>query len=360
MSKRNVQLTSETVVPASRRHVAVTVVTALLSVLAVNVGALAFVRNVPLNRGYWLVEQKWAKLEDSREAADWLFLGDSSCNQGLRPDVWKQATGEDAQNLCTIGEMIVTGDAWMLERHVERHGPPRKGAVLVHVYDVWHRPASPALRGSLLAHVPLPWGFWERLSPPLGLNPVERLGVAAGKYAPLYADNASLAVVALRGVAFEPPRFALDGSGYMAWHKANPEAVRADVEQHVNFVNNVRFKASAENRDALARIRALAEQHRFHVYVATSPIAEQLPRLATWRRYKASIDAWQRKVVEGSTYVHLVQRTPVTFRPEEMENADHLTHEAAARYTTTLAKSVLEARTKLAPAPDVTEASTSE
>jgi hypothetical protein len=344
MSERNVQLTGETVVQANGRHVAVTLLVAALVVLVGNMGALAFVRNIPMNRGYWLVEQKWAKLEARREPADWLVLGDSSCNQGVRPDVWKDVTGEAAQNLCTIGEMLATGDAWMLERHVERHGPPRKGAVIVHVYDVWHRPASPALRGGLLAHIPLPWGFWERLSPTLDLQPAERAGVLAAKYVPLYADHASLAVVALRGVAFEPPRFSLDEGGYMRWNEPNPDAVRADAEQHINFVSNVRFKASSENRDALARIRALADEHRFHVYLATSPIVEDLPRVGAWRRYKATVDAWQRKAIEGSRYVHLVQRTPVTFRPDEMENADHLTHDAAARYTATLAKSVLEAR----------------
>lgn len=344
MSERNVQLTGETVVPASGRHVAVVLLCAVLSVVASNLGALAFVRSVPLNRSYWLIHEKWSRLEALREPAEWLMLGDSSCNQGIRTDVWEQQTGERALNLCTIGDMLATEDAWMLDRHIRAHGAPRRGVVVVHVYDVWHRRASSALRGTLLANIPMEWGFWKNMSPRLPLSSGDEASLFAAKYVPLYSQNATLAKVIGRGFSFDRPNFFLEPSGYMPWHQANAGAVRNDARHHLQFVSRARFKPSGENRAAIKRIRALAEEHRFHVYFAPSPIVDSLPRSDAWQKYKLAIDAWQRKAFAGSNFVHLIEEGPTAFPASEMENADHLTHEAAGRYTTGLAKRVLEKR----------------
>jgi len=274
-----------------------------------------------------------------------LFLGDSSCNQGLRPDIWREATGATAVNLCTIGDMLATNDAWMLERYLARHGAPRGGVVVMHAYDVWHRGMSGAFRTQLLARVPLPWGFWERATPKVTLTRDEALSVAASRYAPLYSEHATLAK-RLRPLSGEPsPQFALDADGYMRLDDAAPARVKRDVRGHLGFVRRKKPSVSRENREALARLRALAEEREFSLYLAASPIADELARDAEWRRHFDGVEGALAKAVEGSPRARLVLTTPATFPATRMENADHLVHEAAASYTKQVAEAVGASRT---------------
>lgn len=332
--------TGETVAPASAKNVAVVALVAFAVLAVLNVASLTYLRAVPNNRTYWLVEQKWRKLEALAAPVDWLFLGDSSCNQGVRGDTWQSAMGGTSANVCTVAEMLAVGDAWMLERYIERHGPPKGGAVIVHVYDAWHRPAGDGFRGPLLAQVPLPWGFWNRQSPAVPLTPSDAASVLASKYLPLYSQNATLANLVLTSGWLRPPHFELDATGYMAHHEANPEAVKRDAEMHLEFVKKRKFAPSEDNIKALLRIRELAEKHRFHIYLATSPLYAELPRDPAWRRYFANVRQALERGTAGSPYLHLVLRSPVTFRADELENVDHVTHEAAATFTQALAASV--------------------
>lgn len=353
MSERNVQLTGETVGPSNPREVGKSLVLAALVLVVANVVALGFLRTSPQNRTYWLLEQKWKRLDAQARPVDWLVVGDSSGNQGVRPDVWTAETGGTVLNLCTIGEMLALDDAWMVEDYVSRHGPPKGGVVVVHVYDVWHRPATSALRGPLFARIPRPWGFWNTVTPKVSMSPLDAAGLLAAKYLPLYADNVTLANALLRGTWFAPPHFEMDAAGYMPLRKPSPRVVEADAKLHLEFVRKAKFKPSQENVAALARLRELAEKHRFDLHLATSPLVEELAREPMWRRYYASVHAMLKQAAGDSKYVHLALPRPVPFPAAVMENADHLTHEAAERYTRLLAAEVKAARSapeELAPA----------
>lgn len=340
MERERATATGETIAPSSKSHVAVTLAVALMVVAGLNVAALFYLRAFPRNRTYWLVEQKWRKLETLSEPVDWVVLGDSSGNQGVRSDVWSATLNGSSANFCTVADMLALGDAWMLERYVERHGPPKGGAVIVHAYDMWHRPVSDGMRGQLLASVPLPWGFWERLTPPVSLGARDMVSLLASKHLPLYSQNTTLANILLGADWLHPPHFQLDASGYMAHLDANPEAVQKDAEVHLEFVRKHTFKPSAPNLAALLRIRELAEKKRFHVYLATSPLFADLTHDLFWRRYFVKVRKLLEQSAAGSPFLHFVLKIPVTFRADELENVDHATHESAAAYTQALANSI--------------------
>lgn len=354
MGPRNVMLTDETIAPSRRSAVLMTIAVALAVVLALNVGAGRLLRARPQNRGYWLIASKWQKLEALAEPVDWLFLGDSSCNQGIRPDVWRELGAGTSVNLCTIGDMLALNDAWMLERYLERHGPPRGGVIVTHAYDVWRRGASSALRGPLLAQIPRPWGFWTSAQPSLPLTREEALTVASVRYAPLYSEHRALASFLQPWRGGPAPRFALDENGYMRFDEASPSRVAKDVRGHLGFVRKQKPRLSSENRAALGRMRELAETRGFSLYVSTSPIVETLARDTEWRRHFEGVSRSLSDALKGSERARAVLTTPVTFPPNAMENADHLTHDAAGTFTRRLAESVglSPAREDQSPAAD--------
>jgi hypothetical protein len=346
----NVQLTGETVSPSTGRAVALTLAVALLVVFVANFGARALLRAVPANRTYWLVERKWELLESLPKAPAWVMLGDSSGNQGFRPDVWREAMEGDAVNLCTVGDLLPVGDAWMLERLVERLGPPSSGVVIVHVHDVWGR-GTGALVGPLGARVPLPWGYWERVRPPLSPSRSELATLWLSRYLPLYAENTTLTRLALSPLRRAPPPLRLDDAGYMRWDEPNPKSVRSDVAGHLRSLGQSEFAPSRFDEAAVRRVAELAEQHRFHVYYAPSPVADELAQSRAFQARLVQLRAWLGTLAGSSPWVHVLAEPPPSFPAEQMENADHLTHEAAGRYTLLLAEAVKRAVASASPAP---------
>jgi hypothetical protein len=335
MAKRNVQLTDEIVGARGRRTTAITLVVALVVVVMANWGAQTTLTKYTPNMGYWLIHEKWTRLESLDKPVDWLMLGDSSCNQGVRPDVWSQVGLGSAVNLCTIGDMTAINDAWMLETYLAKHPPP-KAVVLVHVYDAWHR-ASGVLRHSLLGKIPLNYGFWDRMNPKVELTSKQNLNFLLTRYFPLYSDNKSLAKWALSPTT---QAFSVDEHGYMSWGKADPAQVHADLERHKRFLRDREFALSRDNGEALERLRALANERGFDVYIANGPIYEELRRQPTFRAYLAQLNAEMRRFTNSSPRLHFVLQDPPTFQADEMVNCDHLIDDAARVYTEELAAAV--------------------
>ena len=119
---------AEVVAPTNRRQLMTTAAIVAVLILTVDLVAAALLAWRPVARDHWLVASKWRLLDRAR-ATDTLVLGDSSCNQGVRPDVLGAALGGSVLNLCTIGDLLVINDAWMLEAYLRRHPPPARVVV---------------------------------------------------------------------------------------------------------------------------------------------------------------------------------------------------------------------------------------
>ncbi|MEB3357540.1 MAG: hypothetical protein VKK04_12500, partial [Synechococcales bacterium] len=68
--------------------------------ILLNVLANGFLDYLISRQGYFLASYKWNLLTDLKQPADWLVLGDSSCNQGVVPEILSQELGGTALNLC--------------------------------------------------------------------------------------------------------------------------------------------------------------------------------------------------------------------------------------------------------------------
>ena len=308
-----------------------------------NLVAIWFLEHHSPNRAPRVVKAQWRLLDAADRTTNWLILGDSSGLQGVVPKLLDERLGGRSVNLGTTRRMLATNDAWMLNRFIARHGPPQ-GVVLVHAYEVWHGEREWLIEA--MPDIPLAWGFWNRLDPPLPLQPAEQVRVFLSRYVPLYADNQSLPR------AFQYPwkvaryffSVGIDETGYMPVKSANPRQVEEDYRQHIEAVRGRRFHISEINRQALERIRALAETHGFDVYLANSPLYQGLYDDPEFRAYFRQVQEALRAFAATCPRIHYIAQEPSTFPKDQMENCDHVTAPASREFTRRLAEEILQLR----------------
>jgi hypothetical protein len=331
-------LPGEVIRPATRRSIAVTLILTAIVLALMNAAADAVLERRGPNRGYRLLTEKWSSLASLDGPVDWLVLGDSSCNQGVSPAVLGRALGGRALNLCTMGGAVALNDAWMLGRYLERHPPP-KGVIIVHVYDVWGR----GIRPSVLAKIPpaSPLGL-RSLKPAPALSAADWAGYALARYAPLYAENESLAHMLRsprQAFRLPAPRFE---DGFQAKEGADPARVRSDMRSHLaQLAKRERSSLSAVNRASLARVRELAEERGFTVFLASAPLYEGLTSAAPFRAWNAGVIAALEEAAGPSGKVRVILRDPPPVPIERLQNVDHVTLEGATAYSEELARAVL-------------------
>ncbi len=339
----------EHVPPATWVDVRSVMVGTLLWVLALNVGAIWYLANHSPNRGPRVIKTKWRLLDEAPHGTNMLVLGDSSGLRGVVPKILNERLGVQAINLGTTRRMLVTTDAWMLERFIARHGAPER-VLVVHVYEVWHGDKDWLV--SAMADIPMNWGFWERMKPASPLLPSDQFRVFLNRYVPLYADNQSLATL------FQKPwkaaryfaSIGVDETGYMPIKSANPREVEADRARNLAAVRGKTFVMSGMNRMALERIRELAEAHGFDVYLANSPLYEGLYKEPEFKAYYQQVQGALRAFTATSPRLHYIAQEPWTFRKDQLENCDHVTEPASVIYTNKLADEIRRLKT-LPPRP---------
>jgi hypothetical protein len=343
---KNVQLTEEIVGRARRGRVLGTLAGMLIVFAVLNFGARGLLDRFTTNRTYWLIQAKWSLVERLERPVDWLILGDSSCNQGVRPDVLRDKLGGSVLNLCTIGDMLAINDAWMLQRAIARGATP-KNVVIVHVYDMWQRPAGAKFRETLITKIPLGWGFWEAMRPPMDMSFEQKRAFFLSRYAPLWSENVTLSDWAMNPRKLLSRNFSIDEEGYMRSDLVRPQSVEADYQEHRRFVRGRKFIFSEANRLALEQIRLMADEHDFHVHIASAPLYKGLWNDEEFQAYYRQVQAGLRGVVKRSHRLSYVLEQPPVFEAEQMENADHVNHEAAGVFTERLADALRGAE----PAP---------
>lgn len=312
-------------------------------VVALNLGFAWTRENRPLNRGDWLIREKWARIlaAERGRPVETLIVGDSSGNQGADPAVLAAELGGSALNLCTIGTLGAVDDAWMVAEYLERAGVPRR-VVVVHSFEVWPR----VLGDKLLARmqeIPLEGAFWKRLEPRVEPPLAQRSRAWLARLLPLYGHNLSAArLIADPLEAFEGGELELTEAGFLhvPLDYAEPEAVARRAAALGNETEP--FSISKLNRAALERMRALAEEHGFELHLATSPVHEGVLAGAAGARYLADLQSAFEELAGTSERVHLVLTEPVTFPSADMEKIDHVVGAAAGTYSRALARSIRE------------------
>jgi len=333
----------ERVGPATTRQVLTLIVAALITLCVANLAASRLLRSHPVNLGYYVVRHKWELLDAQTRPVDWLLLGDSSCNQGLRPDVIRRVTGESALNLCTIADALALSDAWMLDRYVARVGKP-KHVLLAHVADMWER-GQEEVSAPLLAQIPLPFGFWDETEPRLVLTRDQQWQVWLGVHVPLYADNVSLGVLLKNPGRLLLPLPPIDRDGYLRVERGSARAVAADAEAERARVSHGTAALSDINREALLHIVAVAERQGLDVTIVSAPLLDELWSFEPFRDRTRRVTSQVSGVVRASSHVRVLARDPWLVSVDALDNSvDHVVHRAAERYTEGIMGSLREPR----------------
>lgn len=328
------RLPEEIVGPTSRRRLHAALWGMLAIVFVANLAAKWFLDRHPVNQAHRVIAAKWRLFETQKRPVDWLVLGDSSGNHGVIPSVLAERLGGSALNLCTVGSLVVVGDSWMLESYIERVGVPKR-VLIVHAYDVWRR----EINVDAVAEVPLPLGFWSRMSPPV--RPEGGLWrIVLDRYAPLYSQDQSLSRLIMYPRKTTGRGFDLDDDGYLHSKKGMPDEVVKDVKAHLAFLSEHQFKLAEENRRALEAIAAIAKAHGIVVYLAGGPVYEGLVEEPVFETYGRQLRAGLRDFAGMNPPLRFLDTGPLAFPAEEMTNADHLIDRAARRYTETLAQAI--------------------
>lgn len=317
------------------RRLAITLALALAFAVAANLFAVVALPHLPANLGYWLVQHKWRMLDELDGPVDWLVLGDSSVNQGLDCRLFDRLVDGTSINLGTTAVMTMVNDAWMLETYLEKHGPP-KGVLVVHVYQMWDSDA----RAVGISEVPRPWGFWERAHPPILLSEEDRREVLLQRYLPLYAKHSSIGDMLRHPLRTIHWRQSVDAQGFMSCADCLPARIEAERRKHLELLRRG-VHVSKDNRRALVRIKQLAERHRFDVYLADSPILDELAMDPAFGPCMVQLHDEIRLIVGSSRHVHFLPSFLACFPARWMNNGvDHVNVEGAREYTRRLGDSI--------------------
>jgi hypothetical protein len=313
-------ITPEHVLPATPRRVLITLGFSLLLATLVN---YAFTR-IPTNRGYWIFEHKWRLLQQSSDAIDLLFVGDSSCNQSVIPGRFR-SVGLRGLNLCTIGSSLVLNDLWMIEAWLaSRRAPDR--IVLIRSFDVWDRPDT-VLREHLVPRLP------RRAPTPvpqLASSAADRLRARLVKALPLWFEASSIRQ-AVTAAGRDP--FATDSDGFMAVRRHDVAHVEADLRQGFEYVRSRAPQLSPVNRTALSRLAAVTHRHGIKLDIVSAPVGRDLAETDEFRRFHRALGELLGEVVRGYPNVRVLYSRVASYANEELEGRDHILESAAVKHS---------------------------
>lgn len=323
--------------PRSWKAVASMVLLVLLSGIALNFAVKHLFRAYPAldNHTYASFYEQWKRLLDLDEPVETLILGDSSCRHGVDPRVLDDALGTRSLNVCTIGNAAVINSAWQLATYVERHGAPKR-VILVQVHDVWRR----GIQRPLIGRVPLRWGFWERLPPGLSLRGDQLKEVFANAYVPVYSQDKTLRDLLMHPSRAGKRRVLFTPQGYSPIEKPHARAVARDRAEHRTHSFPRGWRLSGQNQRALKSMMAMADEHEFDLYVASSPLSDNLLEGRDAARYFEEERSVLDDLTAQSERTHLILHPAVLYRSEEMRTSDHVTAKLATDFTRRVAEAV--------------------
>jgi hypothetical protein len=328
------ELPAEVVAPASLGELLVVCLLPLAIAIGLNLWVARSLRDYPINQGYWLMGAKWDLLAGLQAPVSTLIVGDSSCNQGVRPDLLVERLGGTAVNLCTTGHMLAVGDAWIVGAYLERWGAPRR-IVVVHSYEMWRRSGA-SLRANTWVYARHSAMFLHR-APHLDWTIEEQILLRIGAWVPFYTQPAATQELLFTEQGPRRRKFRIDADGYMPRRGGNRARTQRDMRKALARLGDGRFEMSPWNRAGLAELVRLADVYRVPMIFVHAPMYDQLwndPRL---RIYQMQLNADLDRAFRRSRYARLLSPEPKTFEARLMEAVDHVAGRGAKTFTRYLA-----------------------
>jgi len=331
-------VTPEIIGEATPRSLAYFIVGSFLAFFLLNHAASLYLRVNGTNLGYRMIEAKWDMLYEMDEPVDWLVLGDSSCAHGFVPESWNEVMGGKSVNLGTIANLLLSNDAWMLEKYIEKFGAPEK-VLLVHVADIWHR----GYRSSLIGKVPEPWGFWGTREAKIDLTTEQEWKVWLSRYVPTYAENKTLSAHLLNFGPTKDFDLGMGSAGFIPGKEHDSRRLRRDLSKTLKTVRKTKnMRISKGNRAALNALGRLSSEYEFDIYLAHGSLYEKLRNDRAFSRFYDKQLQNIRKITNKYPRLHVVP-TVLDYPKDKMEaTVDHVHPAAAPGYTVDLAHLVKE------------------
>lgn len=325
---------SETVRPATRRDVVRLVAGAAVFVILANLLAVVVLDLHNPNRGNWLVLEKGRRATEA-PAVETLVLGDSSCNQGLRPSGLAAALGGPAYNLCTIGTLSLTGDVVLLDRYLATHPPPKR-VIVSHAPDVWYRLPSlftlGLLRPGSEAQAGLSALGWGGVVP--------RVKMLVGHWLPLYGATLSLADLLREPFDTWGRTYTLDADGFMEVTTFDPDRLAQDMRDMIPLVRAARGRLPGANAAALRVLAERARTHGFQLHLVPSAVAAEVAGDPEFVAYAERLWPVVEAELAGTPGAGWTIREFLPYPAAQMELTDHLLSAAADDFTARVAAAV--------------------
>ena len=340
IQRRTKQLPQEIARPIRWKGILLTMLGSLLILLFTNIAAIWYLPEYGTNWGNRLVAHKWEMLLNMKEPVDWLILGDSSGATAVVPSIINQRLGGTSVNLCTHAGLRIINDAWMLDTYIEQLGPP-KNVLLVHTVNVWAFIEEPELYN--LLQIPLGWGFWSLLQPPVELSPRQVFNAFLIRYVPLYSQSTTLGSI-LKTPWTTPVQLAylsFQDDGWLLLPESNPFIALRPVYRVIYAVKGKEASLHGKTINALEHIAALAVEYDFDVYLVTGPLLEDLYQNQDYLAYANQVRDRLDKFTANHERVRYVFRTPMTFPIDLMWGVNHMIGSAAPLYTEGLVSEII-------------------
>jgi hypothetical protein len=307
------------------RPVLITGTGALAIVLLINAYAWGALNAEPRNVGHEVVAHKWSLAEQATEPVEWLFVGDSSCNQSVVPTVIEEITDQTALNLCTIGSATVAEDAWILDFYIENVGAPG-AVVMIHTWDTWQRENDRLIQ--MLWKFPTGSTAWAGRVPDINLSRGNQIRTELSSWFPLYSQSAS----ALQVFTSDAPVIRFEANGFMPM-EANVDRTNADFDVHMAHIREAEFHASEWSRSSIDALVARTDEAGLTLHLVMPPVLDRLfddPEFSAWfEGYRTFLAGY----AEAHAHVLLTGPEPLRTPVEHMEKVDHVSTEGAAVYS---------------------------
>lgn len=336
------QIIKEIIGSANIRRILIPVLGTLVIVLLFNLVAFSYIEKYSIGSYDFASKEKWNMLLDLEEPVDWLILGDSTGLMAVVPNTLNERLGVTSINLCTLGKLGVMNDAWMLNRYIQQFGSP-KNVIIVHFYKTWQRDPSP----EYVADIPLEWGFWNRMQPPLENKPGLTYDLFMERYMPVITQDNTL-VTALKGdwlweIALPSlvTTSQLQADGLLITRRKLPGSVVLGMHREIELAKDKPFLVSNSSEKAMDHIVALAEEHDFDVYLAHGPLYVGLYEDHDFQTYFTQVQDTMKAFADKSERLYYISNMQMTFPEQQMLDAVHIMPSAAPVFTDSLITAII-------------------
>lgn len=269
----------------------------------------------------------WHTLMDLESPVDTIILGDSTARVDLITGPFADRLGGDVLNLANNAGSSVLMDAWMLQYYLDKFGAPRNVILLrnCHGYEYTHSV-------EFMSAVPLQWGYWDRLGVAPAWGTREQLELMLSKYNVLYSASDILSDRLRHPLdLLAQPYKKRDVAPY--YSQGSVAESELDMFRRGNTATTYSpFHPSADGENAVSAMSEQAGSLGFQLYFVVGPEWDEAYQDPDRQAKVSAMVEWMDQFTDPQ-YVHILLRSPLVYRADQMQNINHLRPGAERQYS---------------------------